>query len=163
MQTRSMRQLHTNHTPTSSIPNLFQPTLFHTNLFQPNLFHTHPLPFPISSTPDRANGMTTPRFPAAADAFAGGEGRREGRRGALIFSESSRGGLPLEVPLPSHISFLWAESNEAMVRLLSPLIPVAKALGLFLLDFDVYTERRDAEPTARLVVPAVRRFFHTWR
>ena len=112
---------------------------------------------------DRANGMTTPRFPAAADAFAGGEGRREGRRGALIFSESSRGGLPLEVPLPSHISFLWAESNEAMVRLLSPLIPVAKALGLFLLDFDVYTERRDAEPTARLVVPAVRRFFHTWR
>ena len=50
-----------------------------------------------------------------------------------------------------------------MVRLLSPLIPVAKALGLFLLDFDVYTERRDAEPTARLVVPAVRRFFNTWR
>ena len=33
------------------------------------------------------------------------------------------------------------------------------ALGLFLLDFDVYRENRDAEQTAAALVPALRRFF----
>ena len=48
-----------------------------------------------------------------------------------------------------------------MVSLLSPLIPVAKALGLFMLDFDVYCENLDAEQTAAALVPALRRFFLT--
>ena len=39
------------------------------------------------------------------------------------------------------------------------LLPLARALGLFVLDFDVYLRSRDAEPTARLLVPALRRFF----
>ena len=39
------------------------------------------------------------------------------------------------------------------------LLPLAKALGLFLLDFDVYLETRDADRTAAQVVPALRRFF----
>jgi len=109
---------------------------------------------------DRANGFTTQRFTSAAEAFAPGT---RCRRGALIFSEESRAGVPAAAPLPNHISFLWEQSNEALVQVLSPLLPLAKFLGLFLLDFDVYTETRDSEPTARLIVPAVRRFFNAFR
>ena len=79
------------------------------------------------------------------------------RRGAFIFSEPEAGAAAARPPC--HISFLWSQSNEALVGLLSPLLPVAKALGLFLLDFDVYRETRDSEATAAQVVPAVRRFF----
>jgi pimeloyl-ACP methyl ester carboxylesterase len=75
-------------------------------------------------------------------------------RGAFVFADDNS---PL--PLPCHISFLWAEVNEAMVSLLSPFLPLAKALGLFLLDFDVYRENRDADQTAARLVPALRRFF----
>ena len=49
-----------------------------------------------------------------------------------------------------------------MASLLAPLVPLAKLLGLFLLDFDVYLEARDADATAARVVPAVRRFFATF-
>ena len=34
-------------------------------------------------------------------------------------------------PLPCHISFLWSRSNEALIAILAPLLPLAKALGLF--------------------------------
>ena len=74
--------------------------------------------------------------------------------GAFVFAGDNS-----PAPLPNHISFLWSEVDDAMVSLLSPLLPVAKALGLFLLDFDVYRENRDAEQTAALLVPALRRFF----
>jgi len=49
--------------------------------------------------------------------------------------------------------------HTCQVELLSPFLPLAKALKLFLLDFDTYLEARDAEVTARAVVPAVLRFF----
>jgi len=75
-------------------------------------------------------------------------------RGAFVFADDNS-----PAPLPSHISFLWSEVDDAMVSLLSPLLPLAKALGLFLLDFDVYRENRDAERTAAALVPALRRFF----
>ena len=75
-------------------------------------------------------------------------------RGAFVFAADNSA-----APLPCHISFLWSEVNDAMISLLSSLLPLAKALGLFLLDFDVYRETRDAEATAALLVPALRRFF----
>ena len=85
---------------------------------------------------------------------------RQPRRGAFIFSKANGGGgVAVAPPLPCHISFLWTASNEALAGLLAPLLPLAKALGLFVLDFDVYLENRDAQRTADQVVPAVRRFF----
>ena len=73
---------------------------------------------------------------------------------SFIFAEDNS-----PAPLPCHISFLWGQVDEAMAQVLSPFLPLAKALGLFLLDFDVYLETRDADTTAAKVVPAMRRFF----
>ena len=75
-------------------------------------------------------------------------------RAAFVFADDNS-----PAPLPNHISFLWSDVDDAMISLLSPLLPLAKALGLFLLDFDVYRENRDAEATAAALVPALRRFF----
>jgi hypothetical protein len=66
---------------------------------------------------------------------------------------------PSSPPLPCHISFLWSASNNALVSLLAPLLPLAQALGLFVLDFDVFLRNRDSEATAARTAPAVRRFF----
>ena len=65
--------------------------------------------------------------------------------------------------LPNHISFLWRGTNEALFELLAPLLPLARALNLFLLDFDAEKEAKLAEPTAAQIVPAMRRFFGGWR
>ena len=92
-------------------------------------------------------------FASLADAYAAPE-RRPPPRAAFVFASDNS-----PAPLPNHISFLWSEVDDAMVSLLSPLLPLAKALGLFLLDFDVYRENRDAERTAAALVPALRRFF----
>ena len=43
----------------------------------------------------------------------------------------------------------------AMVGVLSPLLPVARALGVPLLDFDVYDQTRDSDAVAADLVPAV--------
>lgn len=90
-----------------------------------------------------ADAYTTPAKPPPA-------------RGAFVFASDNT-----PAPLPCHISFLWSEVDDAMASLLSPLLPLAKALGLFLLDFDVYLENRDAQKTASVLVPALRRFFRT--
>ena len=74
------------------------------------------------------------------------------RRGVLLFREG-------DALLPNHISFLWTRTNEALFDLLSAFLPLAKALNLFLLDFDTEKEARLAAPTAAKVVPALRRFF----
>ena len=92
-------------------------------------------------------------FDQLSDAFAT-PGKPPPRRGAFVFASDNT-----PSPLPSHISFLWSEVDEAMISLLSPFLPLAKALGLFVLDFDVYLETRDAERTAQQLVPALRRFF----
>ena len=54
-------------------------------------------------------------------------------RGALLFTGSGP-----NAALPNHISFLWSRSNDALLSFLSPLLPVAKLLRIFVLDFDVY-------------------------
>ena len=83
-------------------------------------------------------------------------GRAPPRRGVLYFREGS-------ALVPNHISFLWRGTNEAMFELLSLFLPLARALNLFLLDFDKEMEVRQAEPTAAKLVPAIRRFFGTFR
>lgn len=75
-------------------------------------------------------------------------------RAAFIYNEDNS-----PAPLPNHISFLWREVDDAMIDLLSPVLPIAKALRLFMLDFDKYIESRDADKTATDLVPALRRFF----
>eukprot|EP00908_Phaeocystis_cordata_P017072 Transcript_28407.p2 GENE.Transcript_28407~~Transcript_28407.p2 ORF type:complete len:235 (-),score=70.73 Transcript_28407:46-750(-) len=99
------------------------------------------------------SGQPTTLFASLADAYAAPE-RRPPPRAAFVFASDNS-----PAPLPNHISFLWSEVDDAMVSLLSPLLPLAKALGLFLLDFDVYRENRDAEQTAAALVPALRRFY----
>jgi len=60
---------------------------------------------------------------------------------------------------PNHISFLDEEANAALVKVLSPLLPLAKLLKLPVLDFDVYVERKDARQTAAAVRPSIVKFF----
>lgn len=106
-------------------------------------------PILAAASPD---GRETTLFASLGEAYASPE--RSPKRGAFIFASDNS-----PAPLPNHISFLWSEVDGAMVSLLSPLIPLAKGLGLFLLDFDVYVANRDAEQTAAALVPALRRFF----
>eukprot|EP00584_Thalassiosira_punctigera_P014540 CAMPEP_0172576712 /NCGR_PEP_ID=MMETSP1067-20121228/137863_1 /TAXON_ID=265564 ORGANISM="Thalassiosira punctigera, Strain Tpunct2005C2" /NCGR_SAMPLE_ID=MMETSP1067 /ASSEMBLY_ACC=CAM_ASM_000444 /LENGTH=415 /DNA_ID=CAMNT_0013369389 /DNA_START=32 /DNA_END=1279 /DNA_ORIENTATION=- len=60
---------------------------------------------------------------------------------------------------PNHISFLAEETNDAMVEFLSPLLPVARALGIPVLDFDKYQTSRDSVATGNVVVPLVVDYF----
>jgi len=75
------------------------------------------------------------------------------------------GALLIEGPVgdashaPNHISFLDEEANAALVRVLAPLLPLARFLKLPVLDFDVYTERKDARQTAAAVRPSIVSFF----
>ena len=59
---------------------------------------------------------------------------------------------------PNHISFLSNGVNNAMIDLLSPLLPVAQALKIPVLDFDKYKISQDSDETAKVVIPIVRRF-----
>ena len=59
---------------------------------------------------------------------------------------------------PNHISFLLALANNSMVEFLSPLLPVAQALNIPVLDFDKYQTSRDSEATAEVVIPLVVQF-----
>ena len=56
---------------------------------------------------------------------------------------------------PNHISFLSEETNDAMVDFLSPLLPVARALRIPLLDFDKYAISKDSRACNDVVVPLV--------
>lgn len=46
---------------------------------------------------------------------------------------------------PNHISCLDEGTNDAMVQFLSPLLPLARALGIPVLDFDKYQVSRDSK------------------
>ena len=59
----------------------------------------------------------------------------------------------------NHISFLSRGTNDAMTEFLAPLIPIAKKLGIPMLDFDVYDENRDSVECASETVPVVVQFF----
>jgi len=59
---------------------------------------------------------------------------------------------------PNHISFLAGNVNDCMVGFLSPLLPVAQALQIPVLDFDKYQESRDSVATSEVVIPLVSSF-----
>ena len=67
-------------------------------------------------------------------------------RGVIIFDRPDG---------PNHISFLAGNANDAMVSFLSPLLPVAQALSIPVLDFDKYKESRDSAQTADVVIPLI--------
>jgi hypothetical protein len=103
---------------------------------------------------DRIRAAVRPDMPVASHA------------GQLDWEKSTSGALLINSPvtdgsryMPSHISFLDAEANAALVRVLSPLLPLAKLLRLPTLDFDVYVQRIDAESTAAAVRPSIIEFF----
>ena len=56
---------------------------------------------------------------------------------------------------PNHISFLAEGTNNAMIDLLSPLLPVAQALDIPVLDFDQYQKSKDSVATAKVYQPLV--------
>jgi len=56
---------------------------------------------------------------------------------------------------PNHISFLADGTNDAMIDMLSPLLPVAQAMNIPVLDFDKYQASRDSKQTAQVVIPLV--------
>eukprot|EP00966_Prymnesium_polylepis_P155402 3589274-Prymnesium_polylepis.2 len=101
-----------------------------------------------------ASGAPITVFPSADAAFASAE-----RRGALFFGPPESESAVRVEPPPNHLSFLYEGSNEAMVGLLSPLLPVARLLGVPVLDFDRYQVSRDSESTGRVFVPPLVRFF----
>lgn len=68
------------------------------------------------------------------------------KRSALIFDRPDA---------PNHISFLSEGVNDAMIEFLSPLLPVAQALSIPVLDFDRYQTSRDSIPTAQVVHPII--------
>ena len=71
------------------------------------------------------------------------------RRAALIFDR---------LDAPNHISYLSESVNDAMVSFLSPLLPVAQAMSIPVLDFDKYQISRDSQPTAAIIQPLISDF-----
>eukprot|EP00435_Cladocopium_sp_Y103_P009402 s3282_g2.t1 len=81
-------------------------------------------------------------------------------------SSSRRLGILLRQPLtpraagpPCHISFLSEESNQAMISLLTPLLPVAQMLDVPVLDFDAYLKLKDSRDLAKVLLPVIEEFF----
>jgi len=71
-------------------------------------------------------------------------------RTAVVFDD--------EGSAPNHISFLADCVNQCMIDLLSPLLPVAQAFKIPVLDFDKYRFSRDSHATAEVYVPLIRRY-----
>ena len=92
-------------------------------------------------------GVPTREFTSGSDLAVGlGEAGEDGTAFIKFEGEGA----------PCHISFLSSRTNMAMVGVLSPLLPVARALGVPLLDFDVYERTRDSDRVLGDLVPAVR-------
>lgn len=68
------------------------------------------------------------------------------RRAVLLFDRPDA---------PNHISFLADCVNESMINFLSPLLPLAQALSLPVLDFDKYNVSRDSRKTADVIIPLI--------
>ena len=77
------------------------------------------------------------------------------RRSAVLLDEA----LPGASAPPNHISFLSEATNVEMVNFLSPFLPLARLLGIPLLDFDAYQLSGDSAQTAKAVTPAIVAFF----
>ena len=71
------------------------------------------------------------------------------RRSILVFDRPDA---------PNHISFLTEGTNDAMIEFLSPLLPVARAFNIPVLDFDRYQVSRDSKATASVVHPIVLKY-----
>jgi hypothetical protein len=71
------------------------------------------------------------------------------RRAAIFFDRPDA---------PNHISYLCEGVNNAMIEFLSPLLPLAQALSIPVLDFDKYKESRDSIATASIVHPLIIRY-----
>lgn len=80
------------------------------------------------------------------DTLTGGNAGLMPSRAAIIFDRPDA---------PNHISFLAENVNDAMIEFLSPLLPVAQALSIPVLDFDRYQKSRDSRATAAVVHPIV--------
>ena len=63
---------------------------------------------------------------------------------------------------PCHVSFLAPDVNVEMQNFLGPLLPVARFLGIPVLDFDKYGLLFDAERTAEKCVPAATSFLRQY-
>lgn len=70
-------------------------------------------------------------------------------RAALVFDRPDA---------PNHISFLAEGVNDAMLDFLSPLLPIAQAFEIPVLDFDRYQVSRDSKVTAEILIPLVVRY-----
>jgi dienelactone hydrolase len=98
-------------------------------------------------------------FVTYEDEYKGGRGVGLGgpEDAAALARDSANSGAAaaLARPLPCHISFLSSRTNDAMVEVLSPLLPAARALGVPVLDFDRYQVARDSDDVNETLVPAV--------
>ena len=52
----------------------------------------------------------------------------------------------------------WSPSNEAMILLLTPLLPVARMLKVPVLDFDTYLDLQDSKDLGKLLLPKIQEF-----
>ena len=93
--------------------------------------------------------------------LVGPEGELVGpKRAAFVFERS---GGPAPAPLPSHVSYLWEPVLESLLSFAGPLIPLGKLLRLYMYDLEIYKKKRDADATARVLLPLIRRFFVAWK
>jgi dienelactone hydrolase len=89
--------------------------------------------------------LLSPEDAAASTSAAGSRRRLPGRAAVVLEGDDA----------PNHISFLADNVNTAMIDLLSPLLPLAQALKIPVLDFDRYQRSRDSVSTAKIVHPLV--------
>lgn len=71
------------------------------------------------------------------------------RRASFLFEGSEA---------PNHISFLSENVNDSMIDFLSPILPIALALGIPVLDFDRYKVSQDSDRTAQTMLPVIKKF-----
>jgi hypothetical protein len=81
--------------------------------------------------------------------------KRNGALNAFVTYEPPGGDGGATTGLPTHISFLSSRTNDAMVEVLSPLLPVARAVGVPVLDFDKYQIARDSDAVNARLVPLI--------
>lgn len=75
---------------------------------------------------------------------------------AVLEKLPKRAALVIDRPdAPNHISFLSEGVNDAMIDFLSPLLPVAQAMSIPVLDFDRYKLSRDSKATAEILHPLI--------
>ena len=114
-----------------------------------------------SASPESASVLQLRTAFVAYEQSTSGDATASGGAGWTAASSSGSGAFFYDASysspavLPCHISFLSSRTNDAMVDVLSPLLPVARLLNVPVLDFDVYATTRDSDAVAADLVPAV--------